>query len=254
MNLAERRLEARARGIPAATLPNNRLLQLLPREDLDRLLPMLELVEIRPRQVLHHWRMPMQHVYFIERGLVSVAAKIDDDTFVEVWLIGSEGFVGVPIVLSDDDDPPHRRVVQVGGHAWRVSSQDFKQALRAIPSLPALLNRYAQVVLLQTSQSGACNAHHPLWQRLARWLLLARDALASDSMTLTHELLARLLGVRRASVSECLASLEDKKLVEQRRGTIRILDAEKLERTCCDCFRIIRREYQRQLQPREPIR
>src|SRR5438132_1592177 len=117
--MADHRLEAFNRQ---AASPHNRLLQLLPPDDFDRLRSMLELVEIHPRQVLHHWHMPMQHVYFIEHGLVSVAAKIDRDTFVEVWLIGSEGCVGVPIALSDDDDPPHRRVVQVGVQAWRISS------------------------------------------------------------------------------------------------------------------------------------
>ncbi len=227
--------------------PRNRLLRLLPPDDLQKLMSILEPVEIKPRQVLHHWRMPMQHVYFIDQGLVSVAGRISRDKFVEVWLIGSEGFVGLPIVLGDDDDPPHRRVVQVGGSAWRATSRDFREALHEIRSLPVLLNRYGQVVLLQTSQSGACNAHHALRQRLSRWLLLARDALASDEVALTHDLLARLMGVRRASVSECLAAFEREGVLRQRRGVIQIVDAAKLERMCCDCFRIIMREYHRHM-------
>ncbi len=230
---------------PAA--PRNGLLRLLPAEDWHRLRANFRLVELKPRQVLHHWRMPMQHVYFIESGLVSTAAWLGNDLFVEVWLIGSEGMTGLPIILGDRDDPPHRRVVQVGGRAWRVSVNDLTRSMEEVPSLRSILLRYVQIVLMQTSQVGACNAHHEIKQRVARWLLQARDALQSHDLPLTHEVLGRLLGIRRASVSECLGVLESERGIELRRGLIQIIDSGQLERTACACYRIIRREHRRLL-------
>ena len=152
----------------------------------------------------------MQHVYFVQSGLVSVAAKIGEADFVEVWLVGSEGMVGAPIMVPDDDEPPHRRVVHVGGSALKASASEFRALLQDVPGLRTVLRHYAHVVLLQTSQSGACNAHHSLRQRLCRWLLLARNALGTDELPLTHEVLAGLLGVRRAGVTNASTSSEKK--------------------------------------------
>jgi CRP-like cAMP-binding protein len=227
---------------------------LLPAADLARLLRIFSRVEIKPRQVLHHWRMPMEYAFFVESGLVSVASRIDRETFVEVWLVGSEGMLGLPVVLAEGDDPPHRRVVQVGGSCLKAPMPDFRKAVEEMPSLQRLLMRYARVVLLQTSQSGACNAHHEVKQRLCRWLLFARDALERDELPVTHEVLGRLLGVRRASVSECLGVLESELMVETRRGRIRIADPVRLEAACCDCYRLIKHEYQRLLLPTPAIR
>ncbi len=225
----------------------NRLLRAIPREELNPLLTVCERVPIRPRQVLHHWLMPVHYVYFIEKGLVSVAAKISSERFVEVWLIGSEGMVGTPIVLGDDDEQPHRRVVQVGGTALLASISDFRSKLRELPQLRTVLYRYVQMILLQTSQSGACNAHHEIRQRLARWLLFTRESLCSDAIPLTQDVLSRLLGVRRATISECLCQFEAEHMVATRRGVILIHDPRKLEETSCDCLRLIMREYQRYL-------
>jgi CRP-like cAMP-binding protein len=194
---------------------------------------------------LDHWNMPIEHVYFIEHGLVSVSAKVGGDSSVEVWLIGCEGMTGVPAVLSDHNAPPHRRVVQVGGKALRISIHDFHHALREATSLRDILLRYVHLVLLQATQSGACNANHLFKQRLARWLLTAREALQADEIPLTHLVLGRLLGVRRPSVTECLSVLESEEAIHSARGVIRIVDSRKLESISCDCHRIIRREYER---------
>src|SRR4051794_40983497 len=150
----------------------------------------------------------MKQVYFIERGLVSVTARINRETAVEVWLIGREGMTGVPVVLGGDHAPPHRRVVQVGGSGLRIRTSDLRGAMDESAALRDVLLRYAQVILLQASQVGACNAHHTLEERLSRWLLLAHDGLGEDDLPLTHRVLSRLLGVRRASVTECLGALE----------------------------------------------
>ncbi|MEK9282079.1 MULTISPECIES: Crp/Fnr family transcriptional regulator [unclassified Bradyrhizobium] len=226
----------------------NRLLRLIPDNELLLLRSKSEAVQILPRQILHHWRSPMDHVYFIERGLVSVSARIDEDRFVEAWLIGSEGMIGAPLVLAEDDKaPPHRRVVQVGGTALRTSSREFLAALPELPTLRRVLFRYIDVVLLQTSQSGVCNAAHSLKQRLARWLLVARNALDDDNVPLTHDVLSQLLNVRRASVTDCLEVLDSEGAIRSSRGLVTIADAKLLQQTSCSCFSVIEREYQRQL-------
>src|SRR4051794_17742977 len=143
----------------------------------------------------------MDNVYFLETGLVSVSAKVGTTRFVAAWLIGSEGMVGAPLVLAEDDrKPPHRRVVQVGGIALRLPAQQFVSMLPELPVLRSVILRYVNVVLSQTSQSGACNSVHSLRQRLARWLLVASNSLECADVLLTHKVLAELLGVRRASV------------------------------------------------------
>lgn len=228
----------------------NRLLELLPEPERAVLLSGGELVNIRPRQVLHHWRLPMQHAYFIESGLISVSARIGPERFVEVWLIGSEGMVGAPLLLAErDHEPPHRRVVQVGGRALRIPATQFSDMARELPALRAVVLRYLNVVLLQTSQSGACNSIHPLKQRLARWLLVARSSSKSDELQLTHGVLGELLGVRRASVTECLNELETERIVQNARGVITIIQPGRLQQICCNCFTVIQSEYQRQLSP-----
>lgn len=210
------------------------------------LLRTAEKIEIRPRQILHHWRLPMEHVYFIERGLVSVSAKVNNDDFVEAWLIGSEGFVGAPLVLADEgQSPPHRRIVQVGGEALRIPARDFQAVLPTLPFARRLLQRYVQVVLFQASQFGACNAAHSVKERLVRWLLVARSGLDSDDLPITHEVLAQLLGVRRATVTEIMDVLQTETLVRTTRGRISIADGEALQRASCACFGLVHREYRR---------
>jgi CRP-like cAMP-binding protein len=225
--------------------PRNRLLRALTQDQLNLLLPSMTLVRLRPHQVLHISRTPMKDVYFIERGLVSVSTNSSPATGVEVWLVGSEGMTGIPVVLGDEDRPPLQRVVQVGGEAYRISRESLAAALREGPELRALLLRYVQFTLLQAAQEGACNTTHDLKQRLSRWLLQARDGLGEDEIGLTHRTLARLLGVRRASVTSCLRVLAEEGAVRTIRGAIVVSDARKLSATACDCYGVIRREYRR---------
>jgi CRP-like cAMP-binding protein len=207
--------------------------------------PCLVRVELKPRQTIHHSGTPMESIYFIESGLVAVSAKASPSKWVEVWLIGSEGMTGLPVLLGDTDDPPFRRVVQVGGSAYRISRADFQNVVENAPSLKAALLKYTQFVLLQTSQSAICEAHHSLKQRLCRWLLLAHDALDGEDIPLTHQMLSRLLGVRRASITECLRVLEDEGALENTRALICMRDQEKLESLACGCHALIKSEYRR---------
>ena len=200
----------------------NRLLQSFSPRSLAAIEPYLERVELKVRQTIHQSRTCMEAVYFVETALVSVSTRIAPTKWVEVWLIGSEGMTGIPVILGDDDNPPFRRTVQIAGHAYRISRSDLRNLLQQHQDIRSLLLKYAQVVLLQTSQSGACDAHHSLKERLSRWLLLARDGMERNEFPMTHQMLARLLGVRRTSVTECLNVLEAEKLIENERGLVRI--------------------------------
>lgn len=211
------------------------------------MLNVCERVELRPRQILHHWNLPMHEVYFVEQGLISVSVKMGGERSVEGWLIGSEGMTGIPVLLGDADNPPHRRVVQVGGSALRMSARNLAAAVQELGCFRATLYRYVQFVLSECSQWGACNAHHSLKQRTARWLLGACDALQSERLPITHQLLARLLGVRRASVSECLGMLEAAGAIRNTRNLVAIVDFKSLQGIACDCHRIVRREYRQLL-------
>ncbi|WP_194481040.1 Crp/Fnr family transcriptional regulator [Bradyrhizobium sp. CCBAU 53338] len=225
----------------------NKLLRLIPAEELAGIVGVCERIQLRRHQVLHHYRLPMEYVYFVESGLVSVAARVDQDKFVEVWLIGSEGLVGAPVLLAAKSAPLHRRTVQVDGEALRVKTSDFSKILENLPYLRSVVERYLAAVLVQTSQSGACNSYHDLRQRLVRWLLVARSSLGTDNMPLTHMMLAELLGVRRASVTECLEGLQKEGTLSTRRGCITVEDAVGLSKLSCDCFSLIEYEYRRHL-------
>lgn len=226
----------------------NKLLRRIPDIELGLISSIADEVELKPRQVLHHWRLPMEHVYFVVSGLISVSAKVDNTRFVEAWLIGSEGMVGAPYVLAPDDcSPAHRRVVQVPGAAIRIPAASFVAALEHLPVLRELILRYINLVLFQTSQCGACNSLHSVKQRLARWLLMAMSALESVELPLTHAVLGQLLGIRRASVSECLEAFQRKGMIQNDRAAVRIINKAALEQTACPCFTLIQREYDRQL-------
>jgi CRP-like cAMP-binding protein len=225
---------------------DNRLLNQLPDREMARVLPFFERVGIAERQVVHHWNMPMEYVYFVERGLISVMAKISGQDWTEVWLIGSDGTTGIPIVLGETH-PPHRRVVQIGGCALRISAPSFRHLLQMSEPFREILLKYVQIVLLQTSQSGVCNAQHSVKRRLARWLLLACDALGSRHVPLPQEMLGRLIGVRRATISDCLNDIEGCAAIRLSRRLIEITDTEALESLSCDCYRIIKHERQRLL-------
>jgi CRP-like cAMP-binding protein len=224
----------------------NRLLTRLPEKEAAQVIPLFERVRLYPRQVLHHWNIPIEHVYFIESGLVGIMAKIGDDRTVEVWLVGSDGMVGAPIILGDSR-PPHRRVVLIGGTALRMRASAFRQLVETNRPLRELVNRYLQFVLMRTSQSGACNARHSVRQRLARWLLLARDALGQDAVAVPHQVLARLIGVRRATISECLKEIEKRSAIRTGRRLIQIRDISILQTLSCDCYLFIANERQRLL-------
>jgi CRP-like cAMP-binding protein len=225
--------------------PKNRLLRALPRPELEAIGQLLEHVTLRPRLVLHHAGLPVDSIYFIEEGLVSVSARTTPRTSVEAWLTGSDGMVGLPAIFGPPLISPHRRIVQVGGSAFRMSAESAHQLLDSSKPFRDVVLAFTHVALIRSAQFGACNTHHTVRQRLARWLLMASDSLDSADLPLTTQVLAALLGIRRASASECITELGKQNLVVKRRGSIHIVNRQALSETACDCYDIARREYDR---------
>jgi CRP-like cAMP-binding protein len=218
--------------------PRNLLLQALPRRDYELLSRKLERVALMPRRVLQHAHVPIDHLYFIEDGLVSVLASTGDRNPVEVRLIGREGVVG-SAALFGARISPLRYFVQVGGSALRIGVDDLADAMAETSQLRAALNGHLHAALMQSSQSTACSLRHSLLQRLARWLLTAQERTGRDDIPITQDLLARSLGVRRASVSEAFKPLQKCGIFARERGLIRILDRARLEEIACRCYRIM---------------
>jgi CRP-like cAMP-binding protein len=235
------------RGSRTAAVENpirNGLLQALPAEALDELMPYLERVPLKRRQVLHERNLPVMYAYFIERGLASLMARAEDQCMLEVATLGQQDFVGLPIVLGTARTP-HRCVVQVSGEAWRISAEDLRRLLGRIPALRQLLLSYVQAAGVQSAQLVVCNSRHSLRHRLARWLLFAHDRVEGNEIALTHQFLGRALGVRRAGVTTAMGRLEEAGMIHRGRGRIMILDRASLESETCDCYRAIRSEYTR---------
>jgi CRP-like cAMP-binding protein len=223
---------------------SNRLLVALAREDLDRLRPYLEPVPLPHKQVLASPNAPIDHVYFPQEGMVSLVQPLENGAMIEVGMIGNEGLVGVPVLLGADTSPLEA-MVQIPGSALRIEASVFRQeAVRRI-ALLGLLLRYVQALHVQVSLSAACNGRHTLPERLARWLLTARDRATSDRMPLSHEFLAMMLGVRRAGVTVAVGTLKAAGLIYNTHGQVTILDRLGLEAACCECYRTVRNEYQR---------
>jgi CRP-like cAMP-binding protein len=235
------RSDARAR-VP----PPNRLLAALPPREYGRLRPHLEPVPLVGRDVLHQPHQPIRHVHFPTRGAVSVLTPLADGKDIEVGLVGPEGVLGLPVVLGAGSSVS-RCVVQVPGEALRLGAADFHRHVPRHGRLHALLLRYAHAFLVQVSQSVACNARHSVGRRLCRWLLMAHRRAGSDRFQLTHEFLAAILGVRRASVTEVAQRLQRAGLIRYARGQVAVLDRAGLEAAACECYHVVQRELDRVL-------
>jgi CRP-like cAMP-binding protein len=165
---------------------------------------------------------------------------------VEVGVVGQEGVLGSSL-LSGDDIAPHQAIVQLGDGAWRMEAGDFKRELAANGELSNLTRRYSQALFAQVAQTAACNRTHSIAQRLARWLLLIRERVQADTLQLTHEFLATMLGARRAGVTLAASKLQTAGIIRYSRGRVTILEQVKLEAASCECHRIVRDEYRRLL-------
>lgn len=201
-------------------------------------------LDLAPRQALSYGELPMENVYLIETGLVSVMAKAGRNRWVEAWMVGPGGFVGLPAMLTDGR-AAYRRVVQVGGTAVCIPVEGFRRLLHSSRQLRALALEHFASRLLQASQTGVCNAQHSAVERIARWLLLASDELHESRIAVSHEMLARAIGLRRATVSDCLKQLDARGALTTHRRLIEITDGNALQSCSCDCYRIMSRGRQR---------
>lgn len=217
---------------------NNAILRSLPEEEKNWLLPQLEWVPLQRRSGVQFSNSSMHHVYFIESGLISVLADTGSGKSVETRMIGSEGVVGIRVVLGKRQSC-HRRIVKVSGSALRIDADQFADLLNKNKKLQEIMLGYVHTVMLQASQLSACNAHHTVQQRLARWILLAQDKCGAASLPITQKMLSQLLGVRRASISDCMMELEAQGAIICSRSLIKIGERGKLEAAACKCYRLI---------------
>jgi CRP-like cAMP-binding protein len=212
---------------PQQSAVRNHLLAGLAREDFGRLAGVLEPVTLSLNEALIAPHRPIAHAYFLEEGLVSLVADTCDGR-IEIGLTGREGLVGVPLVLGADRTP-HVALVQADGRALRVDAQSLRAALDGSAALRGVLGRYVQSLIVQVGQTVFANADLPVEARLARWILMSRDRLDQDALPLTHEVLAKMLGVRRPTVTTATHKLEGAGMIRARRGRIIVVDREKLE-------------------------
>jgi CRP-like cAMP-binding protein len=216
----------------------NSVLAALPGKNYKSLLSGLERVTLNFGDVLYETGKKMQHVYFPDNSLVSLLTLVDGRMALEVGMVGREGMVGIPLALGMGVSPV-RALVQGAGTALRMESARFSTEIRKSSQLRQGVHRYANALMVQVSQTAACNRFHVVVARLARWLLMTRDRVRSDEFRLTHEFLAHMLGVRRVGVTQAARTLQDRKLIEYRRGEIRILNGKGLEAAACECYALV---------------
>lgn len=228
----------------------NRLLDALPVAERRRILPRLEKVPLTVKQLLAMEDQCIEHAYFPLNCVISMLARTDAETFVEVATIGREGMLGVPMLLGAET-MAHRACCQIPGECLRMPAGDFRRETERSGPLTAILYRYLEMLMVQLAQAGACNSRHTIEQRCARWLLMCRDRVDEDEFPLTQEFLCQMLSVRRATVSEIASKFQKAGYIEYVRGKMTILDREGLARTACECYRILRDEYNRPLNPPE---
>lgn len=217
----------------------NSLLAALPRKDYQRLLAGLEPVTLTFGKVLYEPGDSIRHVYFPNNSLVSLLTLADGHLPLEVGMVGPEGMVGTPMSLGIDVSPV-RALVQGSGSALRMTAACFRRALRQSPPLQQALHRYVHLLMVQVTQTAACNRFHMVEARLARWLLMTRDRVGANRFRLTQEFLAHMLGVRRVGVTKAAGALQRRKLIGYSRGNITILDQQSLEAASCRCYEVVK--------------
>jgi CRP-like cAMP-binding protein len=239
----------RTRAVSRAAKPQsgNRLLAALPPDEYARIRPHLTTVQLEQKQQIAVPNRRIEAVYFPIDSVTSVLAVTSDGGRVEVATIGNEGLAGLPVFLGAESSPSHA-FVQVPGSAERMTAEVFRREASHDGALRQLLQRYAQGFLNQVSQATVCNQRHSAGQRLARWLLAVQDRVGCEEFQLTHEFMGQMLGVRRETVSDVAGALQQRRLISYRWGKLRVVDRPGLERAACECYRIVRNEFERLLQ------
>lgn len=224
----------------------NHLLDALLNADYDRLFPNLELVELSLGEVLYESGGKLKYVYFPSTSIVSLLYVMEDGSSAEIAVVGNEGILGISIFMGGETTPS-RAVVQSAGHAYRMKALVLKNEFNQAGPLQRLLLRYTQALITQMAQTAVCNRHHSVEQQLCRWLLLSIDRLPSNELNMTQELIANMLGVRREGVTEAAGKLHRAGLIDYTRGRIVVIDRPGLEKRVCECYQVVKTEFDRLL-------
>jgi CRP-like cAMP-binding protein len=225
---------------------NNELLASLPPEEFHRWLPDLELVDLPLGQVLYESGTTLRHVYFPTTAIVSLLYVMENGASAEIAVVGKEGVVGISLFMGGETTPS-RAVVQSAGQGFRLNARALKIEFNRGGPVLHLLLRYTQALITQMTQTAVCNRHHTLDQQLCRWLLLSLDRLQGNELVMTQELIANMLGVRREGVTESALQLQKAGLIRYARGHITVLDRKGLEKRTCECYAVVKKEYDRLL-------
>ncbi len=230
----------------------NHLLAALPDAEWGRWLPQLEWVKLPLGQVLYESGRTLSHVYFPTSAIVSLLYVMENGASAEIAVVGHEGVVGISLFMGGGSTPS-RAVVQSAGEGYRLRSALIKAEFDNSHPVMHLMLRYTQALITQMSQTAVCNRHHSLDQQLCRWLLLSLDRLTGSELVMTQELIANMLGVRREGVTEAALNLQKLGLIRYARGHILVLDRPGLEQRTCECYAVVKREYDRLLPDRVAV-
>jgi CRP-like cAMP-binding protein len=222
----------------------NRILAALPLQELARLESALQRVKLEPQQILFSPWEPIDHVWFPEDALVSVLSEVAEGAAVESAVVGRDGMVGLPR-FHGVESAAERGVVQVRGAASRIRADEFATLVRELPALRAELHRYSAALFTMAAQSSGCNRRHSVEQRCARWLLTVHDRVGRDQFDVTQQVLAEMLGVRRATVSVAAAEMQRQGMIRYSRGRLTIVRREELETVSCGCYRVVHTTFSR---------
>lgn len=222
----------------------NRLIAALPIDIQNRLLTCLELVPLPLGKVLYESGEVLRYVYFPVDCIVSLLYVMESGASAEISIVGNEGIVGIALFMGGESTPS-RAIIQSGGYAYRLSGQKFKEEFHRHSELLMLLLRYTQALITQMAQTAVCNRHHTIDQQLCRWLLLSLDRLPTNRITMTQELIANMLGVRREGVTEAAGKLQRLGVIQYSRGQITVIDRVRLEQLSCECYAVVKKETDR---------
>src|SRR5450830_875831 len=230
----------------AASPRQNHLLMTLPDANYMRLLPHLELVTLKLGDVLYESGGLLRHVYFPTTSIVSLLYVMEDGASAEIAVVGNEGILGISLFMGGETTPS-RAVVQSAGHGYRMKAELLKIEFSRADTMMRLLLRYTQALITQMAQTAVCNRHHSIEQQLCRWLLLSLDRLSRNELAMTQELIANMLGVRREGVTEAAGKLQREGLINYSRGHIQVLNRTRLKARCCECYQVVKTEFDRLL-------
>jgi CRP-like cAMP-binding protein len=240
-------LDGQLKPIPIALPPRtdrdgkairNRILLAIPEDEFMAVRPLLEEMEMPQYKIFYEQGEKIGYAYFLNQGMVSLVVSVNDGRSVEVGITGCEGIVGAPLAFGFER-APMRAIMQISGRGLRTASSTLEDAIHRAPCLKALVERYVMMQQLQVAQLAACNRLHDMDQRLARWLLMCQDRIDSESLPLTHEFLAQMLGSGRPTVTIAAGVLERAGLIQNTRGSVKILNRKRLEDAACECYRAI---------------